>query len=514
MTRGRPGPAKPAIGPRERFISTADKAANVVLAAGGVVCAVAFAYFLYHYGWVRDREFAGWLGVLQYYVAPAVAGLAFLIALRLKADHKINLALACLALIASVYAAEVVLWLTRDPFTARDGSVMTLVHREAAKDRKKLAAELTRRYGGEVDSRDTLEVITDLRRAGVDAVPFVIPRLQVQHQNPADPSRLIALGGISNKLTVLCNESGQFITYESDEHGFRNPRGLWRSGRADIAAVGDSFTQGYCVPAEKSFVGLIGQQYPRTFNLGMAGEGPLSMLATIQEYLSRLKPRVVLWFYFEGNDLLDLADERRSAVFMRYLQDDFSQRLFERQAEIDQALERFVENETVLERKKREARERNAPGIAGHLSGMLKLGTLRRGLGLVQGVNTEEVQSVSDLDTTRMDLFRTILSLAQSHVDSWGGQLYFIYLPNWPRDEGRYSPGLVALKKQRTRVLATARNLGVPIIDVLPAFQADPDPMGLLPFRKSGHYNEKGHSLVAEVVLKAIAKHAQGPESR
>jgi hypothetical protein len=495
------------VGSRERFISTAAKMANVVLGAGAVVCACAFAYFLYHYAWVRDRQFTGWLGVVLYYGVPTGLALLLFLAMRLKADRKINLALVCLALTASVYGAELALWLTQDPFAA-EGYVMSIV--QSSWDRKKLTAELTRRFGRQVDSRRPLEVITDLRRAGVDAVPFVIPRLQLRYQSDVDPLQILGLGGISNKLTVLCNESGEFITYESDEHGFRNPKGVWQAGRAEIAAVGDSYTQGYCVPFDKSFVGLIGQRYPRTFNLGMAGEGPLLMLATIHEYVSRLKPRVVLWFYFEGNDLWDLADERRSPLLMRYLQDDvFSQGLFARQTEIDQAVQRFVEKETERALKGREERERTRNALAEASAGVVKLNTLRRRLGLVGGVSAEDAQSVSELATTAMpargieDLFRTVLSAAQTRVSSWGGRLYFVYLPGWPDDTRRLTP---VAEQQRGKVLGIARALGLPTIDILPRFQAESDPLGLLPFRmpNGGHYNERGHAVVAETVLDAI----------
>ena len=60
------------------------------------------------------------------------------------------------------------------------------------------------------------------------------------------------------------------------------------------------------MPADRTFVALIRQRHPATRNFGMAGDGPLLMLATLQEYVSPLKPRIVLWFYFEGNDLIDL----------------------------------------------------------------------------------------------------------------------------------------------------------------------------------------------------------------
>ena len=86
---------------------------------------------------------------------------------------------------------------------------------------------------------------------------------------------------MSNTVTVLCNESGQWIDYRSDERGFSNANEIWQSDRLDIAALGDSFTHGYCVPADKTFVALIRQRYPATLNLGIAGDGPLLMLAKL-----------------------------------------------------------------------------------------------------------------------------------------------------------------------------------------------------------------------------------------
>src|SRR5207253_2124342 len=121
---------------------------------------------------------------------------------------------------------------------------------------------------------------------------------------------LLPLGGISNRLTVFCNEAGDYVKYRSDEHGFNNPPGIWSDGKAEIAAIGDSFVQGTCVPTDQPLVGVIRTEYPGTLNLGMSGNGPLLELATFEEYVTTVKPRIVLWFFFETNDLTDLAAER------------------------------------------------------------------------------------------------------------------------------------------------------------------------------------------------------------
>ena len=51
----------------------------------------------------------------------------------------------------------------------------------------------------------------------------------------------------------------------------------------------------------------------------MAGQGPLNTLATLKDYVPALKPKFVLWFFYEGNDVSDLLYERQSPLLIRYL---------------------------------------------------------------------------------------------------------------------------------------------------------------------------------------------------
>ena len=139
-----------------------------------------------------------------------------------------------------------------------------------------------------IDARDRSELLEELRGRGVDAVPALmlasILRADRRAETSDDHGKLIPIGGISNALTVLCNETGQFVTYTSDEHGLRNPPGVWTAPRADLAAVGQSLIQGHCVADSKGFVDLLRARYPVTLNLGISGESALLQLAAIREY--------------------------------------------------------------------------------------------------------------------------------------------------------------------------------------------------------------------------------------
>jgi hypothetical protein len=105
------------------------------------------------------------------------------------------------------------------------------------------------------------------------------------------------------------------------------------------------------------------------------------------------------------------------------------------------------------------------------------------------------------LEGPNMVLFREILSQAKMRVAAWGGQLYFVYLPEWARYNNHTSWG----KTKRGSVLTMIESLGIPIVDIDPAFQANGDPLSLFPFRGAGHYNETGHWLVAEEVLRSLS---------
>src|SRR5262249_3972018 len=149
------------------------------------------------------------------------------------------------------------------------------------------------------------------------------------------------------------------------------------------------------------------------------------------------KPRLVLWFYFEGNDLVDLQDETQHALLMAYL-GDFSQHLFGREAESDKVLLDFVEAERAdyakeLQRNAEEKanRSRIGPVIDG-VSGFGRLASLRTRFGLVQGTSVRE-KEVSGGVEAQMGLFKKILALAKTRVGSWGGSMHFVYLPNWTR---------------------------------------------------------------------------------
>lgn len=371
-------------------------------------------------------------------------------------------------------------------------------------DQKRELQEVALRAGAGFDMRDHIELLADLRRDGVDAVPAIMLGGIVSGNEPlirrdAHPARdLLPLGGISNAVTLLCNESGQPVVYRSDEHGFRNPAGTWISRHAQLAVVGESYAQGYCVPDGAGFVDRLRARYGVTLNLGISGGAPLMQLAAIREYLPDYAPQRVLWVFSEGIDLADVADEARHPWLMRYLDPSFTQHLQDRQREIDDTLRAFAHEQ---ERKALERRtvRRLSTSHTQQWLGHFKLWDLREKIQLTYGIPS------ADPPDAAFDVFRQAITEADRSTKQWGGRLYFVYLPSW----NRFRNGPVAVERERRRVFELVKALSIPVVDVRTAFERSPDPLSLFPFRRFGHYNERGNELVASTVLAFISADEQ-----
>src|SRR5262245_34075770 len=319
-------------GDRVRLLGIAVRVANVGLACGCALAVLVFVYFFYWYSVTGQRQFTSPSYVVVFYVLPLTVAAALLAALRLQPIYKINLLMLLVASGMAFYAMELFLKWRASSLYGRALPVMTVRALADSSDRQGYAAALENEWGTQVDLRAADDILDALRRTDPDAVPIITssnhlfvtePDGSITSAIEVDGHNVVPLGAVANRATVLCNESGQWVYYQSDRHGFNNPTEVWASNPLEVAALGDSFAHGYCVPPAQNFVALIRQRHAATLNLGIAGNGPLLMLATLTEYLTSLKPRVVLWFYFEGNDLDNLHIENRSAALRGYLTDGY-----------------------------------------------------------------------------------------------------------------------------------------------------------------------------------------------
>lgn len=228
------------------------------------------------------------------------------------------------------------------------------------------------------------------------------------------------------------------------------------------------------------------------------GMGPLMELATLREYAEPMNPDVVLWFYYEGNDLRGLVDEKQNSILMKYLEDEnFTQNLIQRQPEITEHLKRIADDkinvEVALVERKRAVTDKLP------FFDFLTLHYLRALVQLrmdVFAISRRQETIVSKVD---LELFRKILVVANDGVEAWGGKLYFVYLPQW---KSISDPDFV--QSHRDQVLALMRELHIPVVDIYEEFTSREDPLLFYTFRLNNHYNEQGYRVVAYAVLRSI----------
>ncbi|MBM3568979.1 MAG: hypothetical protein FJX46_09520 [Alphaproteobacteria bacterium] len=326
------------------------------------------------------------------------------------------------------------------------------------------------------------------------------------------------LSRAANAVYVPCQEAGPPLVMTTDEQGFHNPPGLWRLQRWSIAILGDSFTEGYCVPSNRNSAALIRQTHPATVNLARAGDHPVHQYAKLREFAAPYRPDIVLWFFYEENDLVNILRLRgegahRRMVY-RYLDDpNLNLGLLERQGEIDRMLaeeaaiglrrllaehrldpQRLDESaidamEAKLVRDRRAERwlyTAKAVLKLTHLRGRLNLLFLRRGHSPEEGA---------------YPIFEAVMRDSRERIAAWGGRLIVIYIPSTTSFTARIED------PTRARVLEILARQQIPLIDMVPILLGTGKPQSHYAYgMHGGHFNEAGYRLTAEAVLKQLGE--------
>ena len=136
----------------------------------------------------------------------------------------------------------------------------------------------------------------------------------------------LPLGSAPNVLTFTCAEDEGFVSFKTDRFGFRNDNQLWENKMHDILIIGDSYAESACVKKtiQDYFNPLI-----KIGTLGKGGNGPLTSLAVMTEYLEYYNPKVIYLLIHpndyavpmnnrEGYDI-DLEREWDDVQLQRYL---------------------------------------------------------------------------------------------------------------------------------------------------------------------------------------------------
>ena len=202
----------------------------------GSTLALAIFLSVSYLGWTGQRAYVGGLNATLYYLCPLAVAVLLLASLRIATVWKVQLVLLCISTTVSVYGLELLL----ERYFSSDAAARSVMIRLAdTKNKTTAATELARRFGVKIDPRTADEVIADLRAQGVDALPIITPANHLIAQPDGsiksavaiDGKEVLPLAAVSNTVTVLCNEGGQWIDYRSDQRGFSNANESRQSGR-------------------------------------------------------------------------------------------------------------------------------------------------------------------------------------------------------------------------------------------------------------------------------------------
>ena len=305
-----------------------------------------------------------------------------------------------------------------------------------------------------------------------------------------DHNNIFPLSGVSETKTMfLCNENGYVPTYQSDRYGFNNEDLLWDKRDIDYLLLGDSFIHGKCVANNSNIQNILARLSGKVvLNLAYTGNGPLTEYATLSEYIDLVKPKKILWFFYEGNDLLNLQLERQNKILKKYLAtENYSQNLIYKQSDID--LIQRIDDFKIIKKKHENSSKKNSYNFFS----FIKLENIRR----------LTVQRILYIPPPVYSEFNNVAFLMKKISQENNSQLYFIYLPEYER----YKSKLTNSDFQNyNKVLEIIKNNNINLIDIKILFDQEKDPLMYFPFRSYGHYNHEGYFKISNYILNKINK--------
>lgn len=134
--------------------------------------------------------------------------------------------------------------------------------------------------------------------------------------------------------------------FRYDAYGFRNSE---NRDRADVVLIGDSFVEGVRVTQEQIVSSVLEALINRAVvNLGQADYGPMEELVTLEKFGLPLRPEWVVWFIFEGNDLVPVGRPDQ-----KYREAYAAERSFRRRSLIVNGLEYAIRTVNLTARESR-----------------------------------------------------------------------------------------------------------------------------------------------------------------
>jgi len=136
-----------------------------------------------------------------------------------------------------------------------------------------------------------------LERTPVEGIP--LPLVTAAHAGPP-PADMIEMG-VAPRDADFDARAFPLLELPSDELGLPNPA---TTERADLVLVGDSFGVALSVREPRGLQAALEEATGlATYNVSVAGVGPVQERWLVENVGLAKRPRAVLWFFFSGNDV-------------------------------------------------------------------------------------------------------------------------------------------------------------------------------------------------------------------
>ncbi|HNP29426.1 MAG: hypothetical protein KC592_06285 [Nitrospira sp.] len=302
-----------------------------------------------------------------------------------------------------------------------------------------------------------------------------------------------------------------------DQHGLRNTTPM---GQADVLALGDSFTFGWAMDREKSWVGLLEHAIHRPiYNLGIDGASPKQELELLKYLLRTQEPsmriRKILWMIYEGNDLEgSYESERPKPSSPSYTNQLFKGTLVQGLITIPSLIKeqaiitKLLNGDVALRFPTFQARDYNPYVIDGIRSWFPFFQSPVLGPRLFYPKYIEEAQQplsyvLHHPNTPHLNqVFREMALLEKE----FSFQVIVIIVPTGERLHGPFYenfPPISAEPHFIDYVSKVSESLGFQTLNLLSKLKPYAD-NELLYFRDDSHWNQRGHELAAEIIRSEV----------
>lgn len=324
---------------------------------------------------------------------------------------------------------------------------------------------------------------------------------------------------LKSKTLVESVLSRKYIKITINADGFRGARPV---GDAQIVALGDSFTFGWGVNEEATWVRILERSLGGTvYNLGIHDSSPRQEYLLLEHLLEEeklvLSHGTLLWLIFEGNDLEDSYDTFRSTsgVSMTEVLDATLlsgiwkiPRVIKRQSVVD-----VLRSGRATFSMSGRNRNEGPYWIDGIQLATPLYYSQRFGYKLFSPLQIERAKSTRKYVISHPNwapLHQTIQDMEKLST-KYGFDVIVILAPSDARLYGSYFNGFPSLSDHPhflEGVREAAGSVGFQVLNLAEALRPYAE-HELLYFRDDDHWNERGHEVVAEIVSKNLAARRQ-----